>query len=220
MIRLAPGRVSPGGVEMANHLVLAAGILGTTASSIRRILEAGAGGAVTKSIGPLASAGHPGPCVVELEDGLLNAMGLPNPSREFASELVSLKGRPVVASVFGGTPEEFRKVASWFSDRVAGFELNLSCPHAEGYGAAIGTDPDTVEECTRAVASLGLPTWVKLTPNVTDLPAIGQAAERGGASAVVAVNTVKAMRISTELRLPVLGHRYGGLSGKAIFPIA
>jgi dihydroorotate dehydrogenase (NAD+) catalytic subunit len=220
MIRLAPGRVSPGGVEMANHLVLAAGILGTTASSIRRILEAGAGGAVTKSIGPLASAGHPGPCVVELEDGLLNAMGLPNPSREFASELASLKGRPVVASVFGGTPEEFRKVASWFSDRVAGFELNLSCPHAEGYGAAIGTDPEIVEECTRAVASLGLPTWVKLTPNVTDLPAIGQAAERGGASAVVAVNTVKAMRISTELRRPVLGHRYGGLSGKAIFPIA
>ncbi|MDD1646120.1 MAG: dihydroorotate dehydrogenase [Methanomicrobiales archaeon] len=220
MIRLVPGTVSLGGVEMANHLVLAAGILGTTGSSIRRVLEAGAGAAVTKSIGPVASAGHPGPCVVELGDGLLNAMGLPNPSREFGTELASLKGLPVVASVFGGTPEEFRKVASWFRDRVAGFELNLSCPHAEGYGAAIGTDPGTVEECTRAVASLGLPTWVKLTPNVTDLPVIGQAAQRGGATAVVAVNTVRAMRISTELRLPVLGNRYGGLSGRAIFPIA
>jgi dihydroorotate dehydrogenase (NAD+) catalytic subunit len=157
---------------------------------------------------------------VELEDGLLNAMGLPNPSREFGAELASLKGLPVVASVFGGTPEEFRKVASWFRGRVAGFELNLSCPHAEGYGAAIGTDPDMVEECTRAVASLGLPTWAKLTPNVTDLAGIGQAAERGGATALVAVNTVRAMRISVDLQRPVLGNRFGGLSGRAIFPIA
>ncbi|MDD1659902.1 MAG: dihydroorotate dehydrogenase [Methanomicrobiales archaeon] len=220
MICLAPGRVSAGGVDLANHLVLAAGILGTTGSSIRRVLEGGAGGAVTKSIGPIPSAGHPGPCVVELPEGLLNAMGLPNPSREFREELSPLKGQPVVASVFGGTPEEFREVASWFRDRVAGFELNLSCPHAEGYGAAIGTDPDVVQECTRAVASLGLPTWVKLTPNVSDLAGIGLAAERGGATALVAVNTVRAMRISTELRRPVLGNRYGGLSGRAIFPIA
>jgi dihydroorotate dehydrogenase (NAD+) catalytic subunit len=61
---------------------------------------------------------------------------------------------------------------------------------------------------------------VKLTPNVTDITAIGKAAERGGAAALVAINTVKAMRISTGLRRPVLGNRYGGLSGKAIFPIA
>ena len=61
---------------------------------------------------------------------------------------------------------------------------------------------------------------MKLTPNVTDITAIGKAAEAGGASALVAINTVKAMRISTGLRRPVLGNRYGGLSGNAIFPIA
>jgi dihydroorotate dehydrogenase (NAD+) catalytic subunit len=65
-----------------------------------------------------------------------------------------------------------------------------------------------------------MPTWVKLTPNVTDITAIGKAAERGGASAIVAINTVKAMRISTGLRRPVLGNRYGGLSGEALFPVA
>ncbi len=70
------------------------------------------------------------------------------------------------------------------------------------------------------MASLGVPTWVKLTPNVTDITEIGAAAERGGADAIVAINTVKAMRISTALRRPVLGNRFGGLSGKAIFPIA
>ena len=66
----------------------------------------------------------------------------------------------------------------------------------------------------------GVPTWVKLTPNVTDITAIGKAAEKGGASAIVAINTVKAMRISTGLKRPMLGNRYGGLSGTAVFPIA
>jgi dihydroorotate dehydrogenase (NAD+) catalytic subunit len=147
-------------------------------------------------------------------------MGLPNPSRGFVEELGAVAGRPVVVSVFGGSPDEFREVASWFAGRAAGIELNLSCPHAEGYGAALGSDPALVEACTRAVADLGVPTWVKLTPNVTDIAAIGRAAERGGASALVAINTLRAMRISTGLRRPVLGNRYGGLSGRAVFPVA
>ena len=217
-IRLDP--VTLGGVVLDNHLILAAGILGTTGSSLNRILSLGAGGVVTKSIGPHPKDGHAGPCLVVLEDGLLNAMGLPNPSKEFVDEITPLQKKPVIVSVFGGNPAEFALVASWFEGRVAGFELNLSCPHAEGYGAAIGTDPVLVEACTRAVSMTGMPTWVKLTPNVTDITAIGKAAERGGASAIVAINTVKAMRISTAMHRPVLGNRYGGLSGSALFPIA
>ncbi len=209
-----------GHVHLRNHLLLAAGILGTTGASLNRILMAGAGGVVTKSIGPVPFTGHPGPCVAVLEQGLLNAMGLPNPSQDFRDEILSLKEAPVIVSIFGGNPEEFRTVASWFTDIAMGFELNLSCPHAEGYGAAVGTDPDLVLEITRVVASLGKPTWVKLTPNVTDIAEIGLAAEKGGATALVAINTVRAMRISTVLRRPVLGNRFGGLSGSAIFPIA
>jgi len=207
-------------VVLDNHLLLAAGILGTTGSSLSRMLSSGAGGVVTKSIGPHPKDGHAGPCLVVLDDGLLNAMGLPNPSKEFVDEIASLAKKPVIVSIFGGNPDEFALVASWFEGRVAGFELNLSCPHAEGYGAAIGTDPALVEACTRAVSVTGIPTWVKLTPNVTDITAIGKAAERGGASAIVAINTVKAMRISTGMHRPVLGNRYGGLSGSAVFPIA
>lgn len=220
MLTLKPGPVEVGGVLLANHLVLAAGVLGTTGASLARQLRNGAGGVVTKSIGPAPMPGHAGPCLVPLEDGLLNAMGLPNPSRAFVDELGAVAGEPVVASIFGGSPEEFAEVGSWFTGRVAGLELNLSCPHAEGYGAALGSDPDLVEACTRAVARLGLPVWVKLTPNVTDIAVIGRAAERGGAAALVAINTVRAMRISTDLRRPVLGNRYGGLSGSAVFPVA
>jgi len=220
MVKLQPGPVEAGGVTLRNHLLLAAGILGTTGASLARILKNGAGGVVTKSIGPFPNDGHHGPCLVALEDGLLNAMGLPNPSMEFLDELTSVKPGTVIASVYGGSPEEFARVAGWFTGKAAGIELNLSCPHAEGFGAALGTDPDLVEDCTRAVARLGMPTWVKLTPNVTDISECGLAAERGGASAIVAINTVRAMRISTGLRRPVLGNRYGGLSGSAIFPIA
>jgi dihydroorotate dehydrogenase (NAD+) catalytic subunit len=220
MVSIRPGPVTLGGVVLDNHLLLAAGILGTTGSSLSRMLSSGAGGVVTKSIGPHPKDGHAGPCLIVLEDGLLNAMGLPNPSKEFVDEIASLQKKPVIASIFGGNPAEFARVAGWFEGRVAGFELNLSCPHAEGYGAAIGTDPALVETCTRAVSMTGIPTWVKLTPNVTDITAIGKAAERGGASAIVAINTVKAMRISTGMQRPVLGNRYGGLSGSAVFPIA
>jgi dihydroorotate dehydrogenase (NAD+) catalytic subunit len=220
MVLLRPGPVTVGGVALDNHLLLAAGILGTTGSSLARMLSLGAGGVVTKSIGPHPKDGHAGPCLVVLDDGLLNAMGLPNPSKEFADEIISLAKKPVIVSIFGGDPAEFGLVAGWFKGKVAGFELNLSCPHAEGYGAAIGTDPKLVKACTRAVSESGIPTWVKITPNVTDITAIGKAAEEGGASAIVAINTVKAMRISTGMRRPVLGNRYGGLSGSAMFPIA
>ena len=77
MVTLKPGNVRVGGVDLRNHLILAAGVLGTTGSSLARILRSGAGGVVTKSIGPEPFSGHPGPCVAVYEDGVLNAMGLP-----------------------------------------------------------------------------------------------------------------------------------------------
>ncbi|MBR1368416.1 dihydroorotate dehydrogenase [Methanocalculus chunghsingensis] len=220
MITLQKGPVHIGGITLHNHLILAAGVLGTTGASLGRMLRLGAGGVVTKSIGPEPKAGHSGPCLIPLNGGLLNAMGLPNPSRDYLDEITHLRDEPVIISIFGGTPEEFGEVASWFADTAVGFELNLSCPHAEGYGAAIGADPAIVRACTEEVAAYGIPTWVKLTPNVTDIGVIGRAAEEGGASAIVAVNTVRGMRISIDLRRPVLGNRFGGISGPMIFPIA
>ena len=144
-------------------------------------------------------------------------MGLPNPSREFTGEISTLSNKPVIVSIFGGNPAEFVEVTGWFKGIAAGVELNLSCPHAEGYGAAIGVDPDLVEKCTREVRALGMPTWVKLTPNVTDIKAIGKAAERGGATAIVAINTVKAMRISTAFGARFWQPLWGPL-GKCDFP--
>lgn len=215
------------GLELKNPVILAAGILGTTGASLCRVAsEGGAGAVVTKSIGPVPKTGHPNPSMIRLDCGFLNAMGLPNPSYPgFLQELEIAKkdsGVPVIASIFGGTAAEFTEVAEGLlPGKPDAFELNVSCPHAEGYGAAVGSNPCLVEAITAAVKDVvNVPVWVKLTPNVSDITGIGTAAESGGADAVVAINTVKGMAIDIESGYPVLGNRSGGLSGKAVKPVA
>lgn len=214
--------VHAGGLTLKNPVMLAAGILGTTGASLRRAALAGAGGVVTKSLGSVPREGHPGPTIVQVECGLLNAMGLPNPSyKEFQEEIDIARtgGVPVVASIFGSSAEEFAGIARGLE--ADAFELNLSCPHAEKYGSEIGRFPDLVEAVTGAVkAAANAPVWVKLTPNTADIVELGQAAQRGGADAVVAINTLKAMAIDIETGYPILGNRFGGLSGPAIKPVA
>ncbi|MGB9131702.1 MAG: dihydroorotate dehydrogenase [Methanosarcina sp.] len=215
------------GLKLKNPTILAAGVLGTTGASLCRVAsEGGAGAVVTKSIGPAPKTGHSNPSMVKLECGFLNAMGLPNPSYPgFLQELDIAKKDsdvPVIASIFGGTPSEFVEVAEGLlPGKPDAFELNVSCPHAEGYGAAVGSNPCLVEAVTAAVKDVSkVPVWVKLTPNVSDITCIGTAAESGGADAVVAINTVKGMAIDIESGYPVLGNCSGGLSGKAIKPVA
>ncbi|MCE8429687.1 MAG: dihydroorotate dehydrogenase, partial [Candidatus Methanoperedens sp.] len=202
--------------------ILAAGIMGTTGGSLKRIAEAGAGAIVTKSIGIEPEVGHNNPTMVELDCGYLNAMGLPNPSyKNFQPEIDTAKegGVPVIVSIFGGSADEFSEIAG--AIRADAFELNVSCPHVCGYGAQIGSDPVLVEEITKDVKSAtNVPVWVKLTPNVTDIKGIGRAAQRGGADAVVAINTVRGMAIDIESGYPILGNKFGGLSGRAVKPVA
>ncbi|MGB3908690.1 MAG: dihydroorotate dehydrogenase [Methanomethylovorans sp.] len=214
------------GLQLKNPTMLAAGIMGTTGASLIRMAREGAGAVVTKSIGPQPKEGHSNPSMVKLDCGYLNAMGLPNPSYEaFLPELEKAKdkaGVPVIASIFGGNMEEFRMVAEGLTPgKPDAFELNVSCPHAMGYGASVGTDPEMVKAVTSAVCEVAdIPVWVKLTPNVTDIVAIGKAAQAGGADAVVAINTVRGMSIDIHSGYPVLGNRFGGLSGEAVRPVA
>ena len=214
--------VDVGGLTLHNPVMLAAGILGTTGASLRRAAQAGAGGVVTKSIGIEPREGHPGPNIVTVDCGLLNAMGLPNPGyKDFQEEIdiARVDGVPVVASIFGSSAAEFARIAR--SLKADAFELNLSCPHAEKYGSELGRYPDLVESVTGAVkASADVPVWVKLTPNTADIVELGRAAQSGGADAVVAINTLKAMAIDIETGYPILGNRFGGLSGQAVKPVA
>ncbi len=225
-MRYRGNMINISGIELKNPTILAAGIMGTTGASLVRIAKEGAGGVITKSIGPEPKEGHRNPSMIDLGYGFLNAMGLPNPSYpDFKDELGIAKkegGVPVIASIFGGNEKEFVEVARGLKgSEPDAFELNLSCPHAQGYGASVGTDPDAVESITAAVVdAVDIPVWVKLTPNVTDIVNIGEAALRGGADAIVAINTLRGMAIDINSGYPILGNRFGGLSGKAIKPVA
>jgi len=214
-----------GKITLNNPTMLAAGIMGSAASSLRRIMSCGAGAVVTKSVGLLPREGHPGPVLVEVPGGYLNALGLPNMGLAFLDELETLSTEeertPIIVSLFGDCPDDFVELAEKFCQYADALELNLSCPHAQGYGIEVGSEPAAVEAITNSVSkNVDIPIWVKLTPNVTDITALGQAAEKGGAEAVVAINTVKAMAIDVESTRPVLGNVFGGLSGSAIKPIA
>jgi dihydroorotate dehydrogenase (NAD+) catalytic subunit len=212
------------GLRFRNPTMLAAGVLDETGKSMAAIARAGAGAIVTKSIGKTARPGHPNPCVVELPHGLLNAMGLPNPGAEaFGPEIAEAKkgGVPVIASVFGSSEDEFAELCRIMVKHGAdAVELNLSCPHAKGYGAEIGADPDTVQAiCKRAKKKLKVPLFAKLTPNTSSIADLARAAQKGGADAIVAINTLKGMCISPEAKMPILANRFGGLSGPAVKPV-
>ena len=66
----------------------------------------------------------------------------------------------------------------------------------------------------------GTPLWVKLSPNVTDITAIGRAVEAEGADALSAINTLRGLTIDVTTRRPTLATGGGGLSGPAIKPVA
>jgi len=209
------------GLKMKNPTMLASGVLDETGRSMLEVAKAGAGALVTKSVGKEPRQGHGNPSIVELQCGLINAMGLPNPGIEiYAAEVKEAKkgGIPVIGSVFGGTEDEIAELAGLMARAGAdAVELNLSCPHAKGYGAELGSTPELVESiCRNAKRQARVPLFAKLTPNTSSISSLAAAAERGGADAVVAINTLKAMAISPEARMPILANKFGGLSGPAI----
>ena len=213
------------GIPLRNPFLLASGIWGESGDSLAGAWAAGAGGVITKSIGAAPRPGYPNPTIETYERwGLLNAMGLPNPGideypREV--EVARAAGATIVGSVFAGDPAEFARLAArMVATGVVAIELNLSCPHAEGFGTEVGSDPEEVEQVVRAVVdAVRVPVIAKITPNTSDPAALAAAAEHGGAAAISAINTLRALAIDVHLRRPVLSHGLGGLSGSAIKPV-
>jgi dihydroorotate dehydrogenase (NAD+) catalytic subunit len=153
-------------------------------------------------------------------------MGLPNPGIEaYVQEIRHAKTVlpvPLIVSVFGFSAEEYavtaKKAAEAGADAV---ELNVSCPHVKETGSEIGQNPETLAKVVKKVkVAVQKPVFVKLSPNVTDIVEIAQAAVKAGADALTAINSVRAMAIDVETALPVLSNKKGGLSGPAIKPIA
>ena len=175
----------------------------------------------TKSIGPRPRLGYREPVLTQFQPGsFINAVGLTNPGAERSAELLSQLRVPVdrflLISIFGGSVEEYVDVATILAPCGDGLELNLSCPHARGYGMAMGQDPELVREIVAAVkAAVGVPVIAKLTPNVPSVAKIAAAAVAGGADGICAINTMGPERYLAYDH-PVLSNEVGGVSGKAV----
>ena len=191
---------------------------------MQRMIDCGAGAIVTKSIGMQPREGYANPTVLELEFGLLNAMGLPNPGIDlYGQEMIKLQKSktPIIGSIYAATALEFVALAHKMEQYgAAAVELNVSCPHAKLYGLEVGCDTTLLQAIVSSVKQqVKIPVFVKLSPNVVNIVEIAQAAEKGNADAIVAINTVKGMKIDLETAHPILANRTGGYSGKAIKPI-
>ncbi len=214
------------GKRLSAPFTIPSGIVATAVPIIEYLFKHApqVGVMTTKSIGLEPRLGNREPILSQYAPGcFVNAVGLTNPGARRSAELLARLEIPddrfLLTSIFGGTVAEFVEVARILAPFSDGLELNLSCPHAQGYGMDMGQDPDLVAEITAAVkAAVDIPVVPKLTPNAENVAEIAQAAVAGGADALCAINTVGPGYYSAH-GAPVLSNELGGLSGKGILPI-
>lgn len=217
-------------LRLRNPIILASGILGASATLLKRAGEAGAGAVTAKSCGPAPRAGHPNPVALDWGGGLINAIGLSNPGAEEqvgllaeARAMLEPLGVPLIASIFAGTVEQFAEVArSVARAQPHLIEVNISCPNVgDEFGTPFAGTCQSAAAVTSAVKSaVTLPIAIKLAPNVPDIGRIAAAVVEAGADAITAINTMPGMIIDAEAGRPVLSNRVGGISGPALKPIA
>jgi dihydroorotate dehydrogenase (NAD+) catalytic subunit len=222
------------GVELSSPLVLPAGVLDISFSSLKDISGFGAGLVTTKSLTIEPRKGHEGPVVAEIEGGMLNAMGLCNPGIDAGLEELKMLHEavmsdgsgscPVMISIFATDVKGFRVLAERVNSSNADFiELNLSCPNVmDEFGVPLSASEKIVGEIITAVKSVSTkPVVAKLSPNVTSFTQIAAAAAEAGADALCMINTLgPGLEIDIEMGLPVLSNICGGLSGPCVKPVA
>ncbi len=226
---MADLRTRLGRLNLKNPILAASGTFGYVREMVPFTTVTRLGGVIPKTVTTQPRAGNETPRTVETAAGMLNAIGLDNDGiehfveahwpylRDLASETA------VIVNIAGVDRDDFIRLTQCAAglEGVAAVELNLSCPNVSR-GLDLGRDPSTVESVVSGcVATAGtVPVIAKLTPNVTDVVAIAEAAQRAGAEAVSLINTVLGMAIDWRRRRPILANDLGGLSGPAIKPIA
>jgi dihydroorotate dehydrogenase (NAD+) catalytic subunit len=220
-------RVRVGSVELRNPVMTASGTAGHGAELAPYLDLGGLGAVVVKSLAAFEWSGNPAPRLHPTPAGMVNAIGLQGPGVErwLAHHLPALvdTGATVIASIWGRTVEEYRAAATALAGappEVVAVEVNLSCPNLEGRGAMFAHDAERAADVLAATAGAGRPRWAKLSPNTDRLVDVAAACATAGAEAVTLVNTVLGMVYDPRTLRPALGNGGGGLSGRAIHPVA
>jgi len=187
------------------------------------------GAIVTKSVMSKPRHGRPTPRMAETPSGMLNSIGLQGPGIDafLANDvpwLIEQKAR-VIVSIAGETVEEYSTLARKLRSvsGISAVEVNISCPNVENRGLVFSCDPENsrrVIDGVRKTIGGELPIIAKLSPDVTDLPAIARGVVDAGADGLALINTVLGMVINIDSMKPHLGGKTGGLSGPAIKPVA
>ncbi len=222
------GAVEVGGVRMCTPFMTASGTSGHD-TELSFAMDLSRLGAVTvKSLWHAEWEGNPAPRVHTAAAGMLNAVGLQGPGvdawiEESLPRLERLGVRCVV-SIWGRSVEEYGQAARALAragERVLAVEVNLSCPNLEGRNGIIAHDPDVSSRAVSMVAGISpVPVWAKLSPNTDRIVEVAGAVASAGAAAVTLVNTVLGMAVDPASGRPLLGNGGGGLSGRAIHPVA
>ncbi|MCD6117861.1 dihydroorotate dehydrogenase [bacterium] len=219
--------VNIGSLKLKNPVLTASGTFGYGTEYSEFMNPSELGGIITKTITLEPREGNPVPRIAETPAGMINSIGLANVgSAKFLLEkLPALEtlDSAVVVNIAGSTVEEYGKVAELVQGhkRVDAIEVNVSCPNVDRGGIALGVSAEGTFEVTKRVRqTTDKPIIVKLTPNVTDITQIAEAAEEAGADAVSLINTLVGMVIDIESAKPLIARGTGGLSGPAIKPIA
>jgi dihydroorotate dehydrogenase (NAD+) catalytic subunit len=219
-------RVDMAGIPLRNPVLTASGTFGYGTELAPFLDLTRIGGFVAKSLTPVPRIGNPPPRIAEAPCGMLNAISLENVGVEafIAEKLPAIPdGVVVIASVFGTEPAHYAEVARRLSDepRVAGLEINASCPHVKSGGIEFGQNPVVLADLVQTVRSASAkPLLVKLSPNVTSIAEMARVCEGEGADGVSLVNAIQGLDVDVERRRPVLRNGLGGFSGPAIRPVA
>jgi dihydroorotate dehydrogenase (NAD+) catalytic subunit len=221
-------RIQFAGIELVNPVIAASGTFGYGVEFEEILSFERIGAFVTKGISREPMAGNAAPRIVETASGMMNAIGLQNVGvKAFVEKkLPDLRRYPkcaVIVNVFGNQVTDYLEVIQQLNaaEGIAAYELNASCPNTDHGGMAFGTDPVTLDELVfRSKQVATRPVIVKLSPNVTSIPAMARCAQKAGADALSLVNTFVSLAIDIETRRPRIANVTAGLSGPAIKPVA
>ena len=220
--------VNLNGLELENPIMTASGTYGYASEYNDFIDVSKLGSVVTKAISLNPRAGNRHLRITETRAGMINSIGLENVGIDKFLEVkvpeLTENNIDYVMNVAGSTLEEYVQVAKKCDENgVKAIELNVSCPNVKSGCLEFGTDENSLYELVSAVRAVynGF-LIVKLTPNVTSIEKLGIAAEKAGANAVSAINTLK----GTSIKIERVRGKFvktivqGGYSGIGIKPVA
>ncbi len=230
MINKSNLEVEIGGIKLKNPVMTSSGTFGYGQEYAPFVDLNKLGAMILKGITLKSKMGNPPPRVIETPSGMLNTIGLQNVGVEMLikEKLPYLQkfNTPVIINISGDTVEEYVELVRRLGEiseemGVAGLEVNISCPNVKKGGMVWGTDAHSTYELINSIRkATSLPLIVKLTPNVTDIKTIAQAAEEAGADALSLINTLVGMVVDIDSHKPKLANVSGGLSGPAVKPVA